>query len=361
MKKLRIGIIGTGNIAGFHRDGYLAAENCDIVALCDLKREKAEEFAKYCTGCNPTIYTDYNEMLKKEQLDAVSVTTWNSEHKNASVAALNAGVNVLCEKPMAMNAEEAKEMKEAADRNGKVLQIGFVRRFGPDCITAREYADSGKLGNLYFGKVSYLRRNGCPGGWFADKSYAGGGPLIDIGTHALDLTLWVMNNYKPKYCVGTAYHKLNNLAPEDQGNGWGPWDPAKFTVEDSAFGFIVMENGATIILESSWALNTTLNREAVTSVCGTLGGGDMYDGVHINGVRNGRQYILEPNMNCGGAAFFDGQGDDPAHIREARNWLKAIAEDKDPVVLPEQAFCVTRILEGIYESAKTGKPFYFDN
>ena len=122
-----------------------------------------------------------------------------------------------------------------------------------------------------------------------------------------------------------------------------------------------MENGATIILESSWALNTTLNREAVTSVCGTLGGGDMYDGVHINGVRNGRQYILEPNMNCGGAAFFDGQDDDPAHIREARNWLKAIAEDKDPVVLPEQAFCVTRILEGIYESAKTGKPFYFDN
>ena len=105
----------------------------------------------------------------------------------------------------------------------------------------------------------------------------GGGPLIDIGTHALDLTLWMMNNYKPKYCVGTAYHKLSQDAPENQGNGCGPWKPEEFTVEDSAFGFVVMENGATINLESSWALNILNCGEAITTICGTKVGADMLD------------------------------------------------------------------------------------
>ncbi|MBQ8641289.1 MAG: gfo/Idh/MocA family oxidoreductase, partial [Clostridia bacterium] len=186
----------------------------------------------------------------------------------------------------------------------------------------------------------------------------GGGPLIDIGTHALDLTLWTMNNYKPAYCLGTTYHKLNN--DTETGNAWGDWDPAKFTVEDCAFGMIVMENGATINLESAWALNTLDVKEAVTSVCGTKAGGDLWDGVRINGIRQGRQYVLKPNLNAGGVAFYDGDsGDDPA-TREARQWINAIINDKNPCVLPEQAYCVTQILEGIYTSAKTGDIYRFD-
>ena len=181
--------------------------------------------------------------------------------------------------------------------------------------------------------------------------------MIDIGTHALDLTLWIMNNYKPKYCVGTTYHALNDQT--DQGNAWGPWDPAKFTVEDSAFGFIVMENGATINLEASWALNTLDVREAVTSFCGTKAGADMVDGVRINGVRQNLQYVMKPDMNAKGAAFFDGvKGESPAD-REARLWIDAVVNDKAPFVLPEQAIVVTRILEGIYTSAKTGDIFRF--
>ena len=194
-------------------------------------------------------------------------------------------------------------------------------------------------------------------GVFLNEYEQGGGPLIDIGTHALDLTLWVMNNYKPKYCVGTTYHKLNN--DKDQANAWGAWDPEKFTVEDSAFGFVVMENGATVNLEASWALNTLDVREAVTQVSGTLAGGDMVGGVRINGVRNGRQYVLTPDLHAGGAAFFDGAGDEAPEVREARTWMNAVINDKDPVVLPEQAFCVTRILEGIYESAKSGDIYRF--
>ena len=192
---------------------------------------------------------------------------------------------------------------------------------------------------------------------FLNEYEQGGGPLIDIGTHALDLTLWIMDNYKPKYCVGTTYHKLNN--DTETGNAWGDWDPAKFTVEDCAFGFVVMENGATINLESAWALNTLDVKEAVTSVCGTKAGGDLWDGVRINGIRQGRQYVLKPDLHAGGVAFYDGDGGDDPATREARQWINAVINDKNPCVLPEQAFCVTQILEGIYESAKTGDIYRF--
>jgi predicted dehydrogenase len=167
-----------------------------------------------------------------------------------------------------------------------------------------------------------------------------------------------MNNYKPKYCVGTTFHKLNK--DTNTGNAWGDWDPEKFSVEDSAFGFIVMENGATIVLESSWALNSLDVHEAVTTLCGTKAGADMNDGLRINGVRNGRQYITKPSFTAGGVAFNDGAKGESMADREASAWIHAVVEDKDPVTLPEQAFCVTRILEGIYESAKSGKPYYFD-
>jgi predicted dehydrogenase len=192
---------------------------------------------------------------------------------------------------------------------------------------------------------------------FLNEYEQGGGPLIDIGTHALDLTLWTLNNYKPKYCVGTTYHKLNN--DTNQGNAWGNWDPDKFTVEDSAFGFVVMENGATIVLESAWALNTLDVREAVTSICGTLAGADMMSGLRINGIRQGRQYVMEPSFKAGGAAFNEGKKGESAADREARMWIEAVRNDTQPLTLPEQAYCVTRILEGIYESAKTGDIYKF--
>lgn len=169
----------------------------------------------------------------------------------------------------------------------------------------------------------------------------------------------MMDNYKPKMVVGTTFEKLKNQ--KDCGNAWGDWDPEKFTVEDAAFGFIVMENGATIMLESSWALNIRNPKEAITMICGTEGGADMFDGLNINFVKNGRQCVLKPDLDAGGVAFYDGDGDEDPSVLEARAWLDAVINDREPRTKASQALVVTQILEAIYESAKTGKPIYLMN
>jgi predicted dehydrogenase len=173
------------------------------------------------------------------------------------------------------------------------------------------------------------------------------------------MTLWVMDNYEPEMVVGQTFRKLADQT--NQGNAWGNWDPEKYTVEDSAFGFIKMKNGAVINLESSWAINLADTHEACYMISGDKGGADTLNGqARLNYIKNNRQCIEIPNLDAGGAAFFEGQSDGSPSEMEAANWIRAIRTDTDPVVLPRQALCVTRILEAIYESAKTGEPVYFD-
>ncbi len=360
MDKVRIGIIGCGGIAnGKHMPALAKVPQAEMVAFCDIVIERAEKAAKQFGIPGAKVYEDYKQLLEDKTIDVVHVLTPNRAHSLITVDALDAGKHVMCEKPMAINSIEAQKMLDAAKRNGKKLTIGYQNRQRNDSQFLKAEADAGTFGDIYYAKATAIRRRAVPTwGVFLNEYEQGGGPLIDIGTHALDLTLWTMNNYKPAYCLGTTYHKLNK--DTETGNAWGDWDPEKFTVEDCAFGMIVMENGATINLESAWALNTLDVKEAVTSVCGTKAGGDLWDGVRINGIRQGRQYVLKPNLNAGGVAFYDGDsGDDPA-TREARQWINAIINDKNPCVLPEQAFCVTQILEGIYTSAKTGDIYRFN-
>ena len=258
-----------------------------------------------------------------------------------------------------MTPADAKAMLEAHKKTGKKLTIGYQNRQTREMRHLKPMCEAGVFGDIYFGKAHAIRRRAVPTwGVFMNEEEQGGGPIIDIATHSLDLTLYLMNNYKPKMVVGTRYKKVEGA---DQGNPWGGWGPDEnTTLEDAAFGFIVMENGATIVLESSWALNMLDVREATTLICGTKAGGDLYDGVRINGIRNNSQYILRPTLNPQGAAFYEGANTgDPASM-EAAQWINAVVTDTDPCVLPEQAFTITRILEGIYESAKTGKPYYFD-
>ncbi len=360
-KITKVGIIGCGGIAnGKHMPSLAKVKDCEMVAFCDIIPERAEKAAQKFGTPDAKTYTDYKELLKDPEIDVVHVCTPNRAHSFITVDALHAGKHVMCEKPMAINSAEAKKMLDAAHETGKLLTIGYQNRFRDDSLFLKGEAEAGTFGDIYYAKATALRRRMVPTwGVFLNEYEQGGGPLIDIGTHALDLTLWTMNNYKPKYCVGTTYHKLNK--DTDQGNAWGNWDPEKFTVEDSAFGFIVMENGATIVLESSWAINMLDTREAITTVCGTKAGGDMIGGVRINGIRQNRQYELTPNFKAGGAAFNDAHGSEQPAEREERLWIEAVRGGAAPITKPEQAFVVTQILEGIYESAKTGKPFYFDS
>ncbi len=358
-KVIRIGIIGCGGIAnGKHMPSLKKVAGVEMVAFCDVIPERAEKAAKTYGTKDAKVYTDYKELLADPTIDVVHVCTPNRSHSFITVDALEAGKHVMCEKPMAINSTEAKKMLDAAERTGKKLTIGYQSRFRPDSTYLKTEAENGTLGEIYYAKATAIRRRAVPTwGVFLNEYEQGGGPLIDIGTHALDLTLWMMNNYRPAYCVGTTYHKLN--ADRDQGNMWGNWDPEKFTVEDSAFGFIVMENGATIVLESAWALNSLDVREAVTTLCGTKAGADMEGGVRINGVKHDRQYVETVDFKAGGVAFNEGKKGESAADREARLWIEAIRNDTDPLTLPEQAYCVTRILEGLYTSAKTGEIYRF--
>ena len=359
MRTVKIGIIGCGGIAnGKHMPALRKIDGCEMVAFCDIIVERAEEAAKKYGTPDAKVYADYKELLKDESIEVVHVCTPNRSHSFITVDALEAGKHVMCEKPMAINSAEAKKMLDAAERTGKKLTIGYQSRFRDDSAYLKAETEAGTLGDIYYAKATAIRRRAVPTwGVFLNEYEQGGGPLIDIGTHALDLTLWMMNNYKPKYCVGTTYHKLNK--DTDQGNMWGNWDPEKFSVEDSAFGFIVMENGATINLEASWALNMVDCQEATMILCGDKAGADNLNTTgRLNGVKHGMQYTENTGAKAG-VAFFDADDSDSVY-RDIQQWIDALDNGTKPCVLPEQALVVTKILAAIYESSETGKPVYFN-
>ncbi len=359
MARFKIGIIGCGGIAiGKHMESLARQENAEMVAFCDVVPEKAAAAAqRFGTSCAKT-YTDYEALLEDKAIDIVHICTPNRSHAEITIDALYKGKHVMCEKPMAKTAAEAKKMLEAARKTGKKLSVGYQNRFTEEALTMKRAADSGEFGEIYFGKAHAIRRRAVPTwGVFLNEYEQGGGPLIDIGTHALDLTLWMMNNYKPHMVVGSTFAKLRNQT--ETGNAWGDWDVDAYTVEDAAFGFIRMENGATIILESSWALNIADPCEAKTTICGTKGGADMLDGLRFNRAMYGHLAMTKVDTKSGGAAFYEGKSEN-ASDKSMRLWLKCIEEDTEPVVKPEEALVVSQILEGIYTSAKTGEPVYFN-
>ena len=360
MSKLKIAIIGCGGIAnGKHMPALkVQSDRGEMVAFCDLVIERAQEAAKNFGTSDAKVYTDYRELLEDKSIDVVHVCTPNRSHCEITVAALEAGKHVMCEKPMAKTAADAQKMLDAAKKTGKKLTIGYQNRYRPDSMLLKKYIERGDLGEIYYGKAHALRRRAVPTwGVFLNEYEQGGGPLIDIGTHALDLTLWMMNNYKPKAVLGQTFKKLGDQT--QTANAWGDWDPAEYTVEDSAFGFVVMQSGAAISLESSWALNTLDADEAKTSLCGTKGGADMKDGLRINTVDLNTQTTILPDLNAGGVAFYEGKKNLNASELEAALWIDCIEKDTQPLVLPEQALVVTQILEAIYTSSKTGEAVYF--
>lgn len=363
MKKLKIGIIGCGGIANQKHFPALSQQQdkAELVAFCDIQVERAKTACEKYGVVGANYYQDYHDLLADPAIDIVHVCTPNVSHSPITVAAFEAGKHVLCEKPMAHNTEAAEKMMAAWKKSGKKFTIGYQNRFREEVRSLHESTSKGELGEIYFAKAHALRRKAVPTwGVFPDKSQQGGGPLIDIGTHALDITLWMMDNYEPVSVNGSVFHKLGSLPGADAGNMFGPWDTESFEVEDSAFGFIKMKNGATIFLESSWALNILESKEAATTLCGTKAGAQINAGMSFktnelifNQAKNG--LLTEESLSAAGnIVYFEG-GSNAPEVLEVKQWLDAVGEDKEPLVKPEQAFVVTQILDAIYRSAEEGK------
>jgi predicted dehydrogenase len=349
MTSIGIGLIGCGGIANnAHLPALkkLADEGLvRIVAVCDIVEERAKEAAEKYGASH--VFTDYREMLKLTDLDAVDVCTPNYMHNPPVVDAFAAGKHVICEKPIGRNAVEGQEMVDAARKAGKKLQIALNVRFNSGPQAVKRFIDDGKLGDIYYARAHALRRRGIPGwGVFTQKDKQGGGPLIDIGVHILDLTLWLMGYPKPVSVTGMTYAKFG---PREGVLGLlGQWDPKTFTVEDFAVGFVRFENGATLTLESSFAANLEQD-QFQTSVFGTEGGVllDPFNNAHTKLLREESGALTDTSL-----AFLPNLN---SYEEELRGFVKAVADDTPVPVSGEQGLMVTRILDGIYESAETGK------
>jgi len=249
-EKLRVGIVGAGTIVERgHLPGYQCHPLTEVAAICDPNEERARKVAQEY-GI-PQVYADYCQMLELEKLDLVSVCAPNALHAPATIAALETGAHVMCEKPMALSVEEAKAMISAAERTGRRLTVGFHNRFRPECQILKSLADQGTLGEIYYARVSMLRRSGIPGygSWFTDKKLAGGGSLMDSGVHGLDLVLWLMGQARPSSILGVTFREFGT-----RGQGLGGWGADiyrglhQFDVEDLAVAMVRFENGAVLIL-----------------------------------------------------------------------------------------------------------------
>ena len=347
--KLRIGLVGCGGIAkGKHLPSLSRLNDVELVAFCDIVPERAAECAKEYGSADAKTYTDYKKLLADKTIDVVHVLTPNDSHAEITVASLESGKHTLSEKPMAKKAKDARKMVEAAKKSGKKLTIGYQSRHRNDSQYLKKLVEKGELGEIYYAKAHAIRRRGVPTwGVFMDKEKQGGGPLIDIGVHILDLTLWLMGHPKPIAASGVTYQHLGVRG--DLVGFMGQWDYKKFTVEDMASALIRFDNGATIMLESSFIANWK-DEVNNSTIVGTEGGCQTHP-TTITQERYGSMFSYElkvPNNNIN------------THHAEMAAFVECIRDKKEPLVTGEHGLMVAKIMDAIYKSADAGKEVAID-
>ena len=355
MKKWRVGIIGIGGIfKGSHIWEYLEDERLEVVALCDIIEERATEIRdKYFP--NAAVYTDFRELLKDETIDSVDICTPNYLHSIIAVAAFEAGKHVFCEKPDAVNVEEVLKMNRAAEKAGKTLMIMRNNRFSPASQYAKKYIESGAMGDIYCGRSGWQRRRGIPGkgGWFTTKAQSGGGPLIDLGVHMIDLAIWLMGSPKPVTVTGSTYCKFADSDTSDSVNSdfGDKVSGGTFDVEDLAMGTIRFDNGAQLQIEFSWASNIKQENRFV-ELRGTKSGLTWRDGdVEVFTEMHGQGCDIHPSNL---------QPEKKEHVLNLINFYDVVIDGKEPVFKPQQGIDMIKILCAIYKSAETGREVVLD-
>ncbi|MGD6896813.1 Gfo/Idh/MocA family protein [Bacillus infantis] len=341
MEKLRVGIIGAGGIAqSRHIPALLKlSELASVEVICDIHEETARLTAEKFGV--PHAFGDYQDML--EIVDAVVICTPNRYHAEISVAALKAGKHVLCEKPMAMTAEECEEMIKASKKSGKQLAIAYHYRFMKEARAAKKVIEENEIGQPIVARAKALRRRKVPGwGVFTNKELQGGGAMIDYGCHFLDLALWLLGSPEPVEVTGTAYNQLSRM--ENQVNLWGDYDHQTIEVEDHVTAYIRFANGASLLFETSWMANIKNDEESL-GISGLTGGIDVFP-FQLNQLKNGMLLNSE-------AEWLPGE-EDPG-IPQARNFLNSCLGKEQLIVKPEEALRVSKIIDAIYKSSETGK------
>jgi len=357
--KLRVGVIGTGMVAlQGHIPGWkLLRKDADIVGVADILEDRARQVARQ--EDIPRSYGDWRKMLKELDLDVVVVSTPNSYHKEQTIAALRAGAHVCCEKPAATSAGDARAMFDAARAARRHLFIGQSARFISWGQAAKEVADSGRLGELYFAEGHALRRRGIPQwGQFHMKKHSGGGVVYDLGVHLVDMVFWLFGNPRVRTVSAATFSKVGGQAEklvtsfEESGAFEGvqmprPYRSRDFNVEDCAAGFVRFAGGAAFSLRLSWAANIPENVES-TSVLGTKGG------LVVNPttlVHNVGRYQANTALKVPADKF----GWFTAHRNQAAHFLRVIRGEEDLIVREEEVLNVLGTLDALYESARKGR------
>ncbi|MEM1690687.1 MAG: Gfo/Idh/MocA family oxidoreductase [Thermofilaceae archaeon] len=336
---MRVGVIGCGSIGKVHIKN-LKAVGAEVVAACDIDEEELK-YVKANFGVG-NLYRDYRDLIARSDIDAVVVATPNYLHHRMTIDALREGKHVLCEKPPALTAREVKEMYDEARRRGRALLIGLTLRFRADSRALRKYVEEVGIGEAYYAHASLLRRSGIPGygSWFTRKAEAGSGPLYDIGVHALDITMWLMNKFRVREVYASTYAKFG---PRGRGLGtWGkPVPGGPFDVEDLASAMFKMEDGATIFLEVSWAAHIAGDSFRVL-VLGERGGLE-FPGAKVYSEEG---VLVDKQLRY--------QEEDP-YVVEMRHFVEVAEKEVEPITKPDEMVGLQAALEAALKSAAEGK------
>jgi predicted dehydrogenase len=328
-----------------HLASYTNNQNAVLYGVYDYSKERAEEKAKkYGIGI---VYDSLEEVYHDPHIDAVSICTWNNSHAEISINALKSGKHVLVEKPLSMTVEEALKVEEAVRKYNKTLQVGFVRRFATNTRVLKSFIDQGKLGEIYYAKASCLRRLGNPGGWFADKERSGGGPLIDLGVHIIDICWYLMGRPKVKSISGNTYRQLGNRGNVENLGFYkaADYDKGKNTVEDLANALITFENGASLFVDVSYTLHAQKD-EIQVKLFGTKGGAELEPELVLISEENDTIVNVHPQID---QLTFDFSN---AFQNEIDSFVTCCLFDTKPVACVEDGVEIMKILAGIYEASE---------
>lgn len=350
-KRLRVGVIGAG-VGELHLAGYSKLPRVDIAALAGLDDDRVRRVAAQYSV--PQTFREYADLLAAPDIDAVSVCLPNALHLPVTVAALEAGKHVLVEKPLARTADEGRAMIEAARAHERILMIAFNHRYRSDVQWIKQYIESGAIGRVYYAKAHWMRRAGIPrlGSWFVSKEQAGGGPLVDLGVHVLDMAMYLMGEPHATAVSANAYAEFG---PRGQKN----WDLRNqfsnerlpYEVEDLATAFVRLEGGATLLLEASWATHSAAGDDFGVTLYGTEGGVELMvrNYTHENTVRvfhdvAGAPIDIAPKIRKGGG-----------HDSVTERFVAAVLDGAPQIPSADDGLRRAAIIDACYRSAAEGR------